>query len=77
MTRFMELIHHENKQLLDLALIGALFGVIAGSSGGLVFGLMTGRSWQTDLVLTVAAALVAGTAVFVLVYLQLIARRDS
>jgi hypothetical protein len=73
----MQQIHQGNKQLLELSLLGALFGMLAGASSGLMFGLMTGRSWERDLVLVLvlAGALIAGAAVFVPLYLHLMAKR--
>ncbi|MBZ5611725.1 MAG: hypothetical protein LAP38_25975 [Acidobacteriia bacterium] len=76
MTHLMERTHRDNKRTLDLSLLGSLFAMPAGASSGLMFGLMTGRSWEKSLVLTVAGAVLMGGVIFVMLYLHMLGRED-
>ncbi len=75
MTWFMHEIHQENKVALELAFIGSLFAVPVGASSALMFGLMTGRSNETDLVLAATGGLLAALVTFIPLYLHELARR--
>jgi hypothetical protein len=75
MTKFMEQFHQENRHQLDLSLMGSLFALMAGASGGLMFGLMTGRSWERDFVLMAAGGLLMACMTFVMLYLHLLGQQ--
>jgi hypothetical protein len=76
MRKFMEQFR-ESKQKLDLALLGSLFGMPVGASAALMFGLMTGRSWERDLVLSAAGALMMGGTLFAVLYLHMLGQHKT